>query len=584
MRKIVLSCIALAIGLSALGLVTFRSQGQEDVVGLTARRGGDEIRIAKVGKRLIPNQYIVVFKDDAVGMRGEGSIAELFAAEIDALYGSKTERVFKHAVNGFSAEMTKEQAEEVRKDPKVAFVEQDSIVSINATQSPATWGLDRIDQRSMPLNNSYTYNFTGAGVNTYTIDTGVRFTHNEFAGRTGASYDAIGDGQNGNDCNGHGSHVAGTIAGSTYGVAKGATVHRVRVLNCQGSGSNSGVIAGVDWVTANHVKPAVANMSLGGGASAALDTAVNNSINAGVTYAVAAGNSNVDACNSSPARAAAAITVGSTTNTDARSSFSNFGTCLDIFAPGSSITSAWYTSDTATNTISGTSMASPHVAGVAALYLDQNGHQAPSTVRNAIVNNGTTNVVTSAGTGSPNVLLYSLFGGGGPTPTPTPNPTPTPPPSCTTELASNGGFEGSASPWVGSGTGYFYTANGNYPHGGTGYIYFGVNNNVSGQSYQTIAIPSDACGNLNFWLNVTSSETTTTTVYDRLYVEVRNTAGTLLTTLATYSNLNKTTAGAYSLKSFSLAAYKGQTVRIQFRTTMDSSVTSTFRVDDVSLK
>ena len=201
------------------------------------------------------------------------------------------------------------------------------------------------------------------------IDTGIRASHQEFAGRIGNGFTAITDGQGTNDCNGHGTHVAGTTGGTTYGVAKQVTLHPVRVLSCSGSGSNSGVIAGVDWVTANHVKPAVANMSLGGGVSTALDNAVQNSIAAGVSYAVAAGNSNANACNYSPARAANAVTVGSTTSSDARSSFSNFGTCVDLFAPGSSITSAWYTSNTATNTISGTSMASPHVAGALALYL-----------------------------------------------------------------------------------------------------------------------------------------------------------------------------------------------------------------------
>lgn len=570
MRKIIIASLAVAIGAFALGFAALKSEGQES-----------KMRLAELP---IKDRYIVVLNDAVVGNRGEGSFAEAYAVNLTAAYGGKVDRIFKHALNGFTAEMSEKEAEALSKDPSVAYIEEDQEMSINAVQSPATWGLDRIDQRNLPLSNSYTYNLTGAGVNTYTIDTGVRFSHNEFTGRTGSSFDAIGDGQNGNDCNGHGTHVAGTIAGTTYGVAKGSTVHRVRVLNCQGSGSNSGVIAGVDWVTANHVKPAVANMSLGGGASSALDTAVNNSINSGVTYAVAAGNSNVDACNSSPARAPAAITVGSTSNTDARSSFSNFGTCLDIFAPGSSITSAWYTSNTATNTISGTSMASPHVAGVAALYLNQNGHQAPATVRNAIVGNATSGVVGSAGSGSPNLLLYSLFGGGGPTPTPTATPTATPTPTPGAQLIVNGGFEGSASPWVGSGTGYFYTANGNYPRGGTGYIYFGVNNSVSGQSYQTVTIPTTATGTLNFYLNVTSSETTTTTAYDRLFVEVRNTSGTLLATLGTFSNLNKAAAGVYTLRSFNVAAYKGQTVRIQFRSTMDSSITSTFRVDDVSLQ
>ena len=570
MRKITIVGLAIVIGAFAFGSAALTSEGQEN-----------KLRLSDSDRR-IQNRYIVVLNDSVVGERGVGSYADAYAVNLTAAYGGKVERVFKHALNGFLAEMSEKEAAALSKDPSVAYIEEDQEMSIDAVQSPATFGLDRIDQRNLPLNNSYTHNFNGSGVNSYIVDTGVRFTHQEFSGRTGLSYDAIGDGQNGNDCNGHGTHVAGTVGGTTYGVAKGTTIHRVRVLNCQGSGSNSGVIAGVDWVTANHVKPAVANMSLGGGASTALDTAVNNSINAGVTFVVAAGNSNVDACNSSPARAPAAVTVGSTTNTDARSSFSNFGTCLDIFAPGSSITSAWSTGDTATNTISGTSMASPHVAGVAALYLHQNGHQAPATVRNAIVANATSGVVGSPGTGSPNLLLYSLFGGGGPTPTPTATPTATPTPGA--QLIVNGGFEGSASPWVGSGTGYFYTANGNYPRGGTGYIYFGVNNSVSGQSYQTVTIPTTATGTLNFYLNVTSSETTTTTAYDRLFVEVRNTSGTLLATLGTFSNLNKAAAGVYTLRSFNVAAYKGQTVRIQFRSTMDSSITSTFRVDDASLQ
>ncbi len=571
MRKVLLTAIVAAVGLVVVGVVSTRISGQED-----------KMRQTRSTKK-IPDRYIVVLEDWAAGARGESSMAEQVAEELSIVYGGKVDRVFKHAMNGYSVEMSTEEAEKLSKDNRVRFIEEDGVMSIDATQSPATWGLDRIDQRSLPLGNSYTYNFSGAGVNAYIIDTGIRFTHNEFTGRTGQTFDAIGDGQNGNDCNGHGTHVAGTVGGTTYGVAKGVTLHRVRVLNCSGSGSNSGVIAGIDWVTANRVLPAVANMSLGGGASSALDTAVNNSINSGVTYAVAAGNDNANACNYSPARAGAAITVGSTTSSDARSSFSNYGTCLDIFAPGSSITSAWNTSNTATNTISGTSMASPHVAGVVALYLAQNGHQSPSTVRNAIVNNATSGVVTSAGTGSPNLLLYSLFGGGGgPTPTPTPTPSPTPTPGV--ELLTNGGFEGSISPWVGSGTGFFYIANGNYPHGGTGYIYFGVNNSVSGQAYQTVSIPSSAAGNLTFWLNVTSSETTTATQYDKLFVEVRNTSGTLLATLATYSNLNKTTAGNYTQRSASLAAYRGQTVRVQFRTTTDFSLSTTFRVDDVSLK
>jgi subtilisin family serine protease len=239
------------------------------------------------------------------------------------------------------------------------------------------------------------------------IDTGIRTSHSQFGGRASNVFDAFGG--SGADCNGHGTHVAGTIGGSTYGVAKSALLRGVRVLDCNGSGSTSGVIAGVDWVRNNRINPAVANMSLGGGASSSLDTAVNNLANSGVAIAVAAGNSNTDACTQSPARAASAITVGSTTTSDARSSFSNFGVCLDLFAPGSGILSSWFSSDTATATLSGTSMASPHVAGAAALYKQANPSASASTIRNALVNNATTNVISGAGSGSPNRLLYTLF-------------------------------------------------------------------------------------------------------------------------------------------------------------------------------
>jgi subtilisin family serine protease len=321
----------------------------------------------------------------------------------------KVRHRYDAAINGFAAEMTEDEALTLSEDPRVRFVEEDQIYTADATQTGATWGLDRIDQRNRPLNGTYIYNYTGSGVRAYIIDTGIRTTHTQFGGRAAVSADFVGDGRNGQDCNGHGTHVAGTVGGSTYGVAKSVSLRAVRVLNCSGSGSTSGVISGVNWVAANRILPAVANMSLGGGASSALDTAVNNAINAGVTFAVAAGNSNANACSFSPARTAAAITVGATTSTDARASYSNFGTCVDIFAPGSSITSAWSTSNTATNTISGTSMASPHVAGAAALYLQANPGASNATVRNALVNNATTNVITGAGTGSPNRLLYTLF-------------------------------------------------------------------------------------------------------------------------------------------------------------------------------
>jgi len=355
----------------------------------------------------IENQYIVVLDDSVVGERGTFSIAPYIANEMAGNHRGKLKHIYQNALNGFAVEMSPEDAEALSQDFRVKFVEEDGVVSADVTQNNPPWGLDRIDQRNRPLSATYTYNFTGSGVRAYVIDTGIRTTHTQFGGRASNVFDAFGG--SGADCHGHGTHVSGTIGGSTYGVAKSSLLRGVRVLDCNGSGSNSGVIAGVDWVTNNHINPAVANMSLGGGASSALDTAVNNLANSGVPIAVAAGNSNTNACNSSPARAANAITVGSTTTTDARSSFSNFGTCLDIFAPGSGILSSYFSSDTATATLSGTSMASPHVAGVAALYKQANPGASATTTRNAIVNGATTNVVTNAGTGSPNRLLYSLF-------------------------------------------------------------------------------------------------------------------------------------------------------------------------------
>lgn len=368
----------------------------------------------KTAREPVAGQYIVVFNTDFVARPGEQSRKPdpvTLSAQLANDYGLQVEMAYTHALQGFVTKANEKQLARLLEDHRIALIEEDGIVHATATQTGATWGLDRVDQRDLPLNSTYVYNGTASNVRAYILDTGILATHADFGGRVQSGYTAISDGRGSSDCNGHGTHVAGTVGGATWGVAKGVQLVAVRVLGCNGSGTNSGVIAGIDWVAANHVKPAVANMSLGGGASTATDTAVTNLVNAGVFTAVAAGNDNANACNYSPARAAAAMTVGSTTNTDARSSFSNFGTCLDIFAPGSSITAPWYTSNTATNTISGTSMASPHVAGVGALWLANNPTATPSQVTTALINNSTPNKVTGAQTGSPNRLLYSIFGG-----------------------------------------------------------------------------------------------------------------------------------------------------------------------------
>ena len=538
----------------------------------------------------IHDQYIVVLKDNVADVDLEASrLAQNY-------FGDRSDgHTYRRALKGFSVRMSEKQAEKLAADPRVAFVEEDSEVTASATQTGATWGLDRIDQRNLPLDGNYTYNFTGAGITAYIIDTGIRATHSQFGGRVISGFTAINDGQGTNDCNGHGTHVAGTVGSSTYGVAKDVTLVAVRVLNCSGSGTNSGVIAGVDWVTSNHTAgtAAVANMSLGGGASSALDTAVNNSINDGVTYAVAAGNSNANACNSSPSRVANALTVGSTTNTDARSSFSNFGTCVDIFAPGSSITSAWSTSDTATNTISGTSMASPHVAGVAALYLASNPGASPATVAAAIINSATLNKVTNPGTGSPNRLLYSLL-------TSPPPPTPTPTLQLQlqlqvqhqrrprrhrlagSQLLVNPGFESGNTGWVAD-AGVITTSTARTPRSGIWYAWlngYGFSN--TDFVYQQVTIPAAATSaTLNFYLKIDSAETTSSIAYDTLRVQIRNSSNVVLATLATYSNLNKGTV--YVLRSFNVTAYRGQTIRVYFLGQEDSSLQTSFLIDDTAL-
>jgi subtilisin family serine protease len=342
--------------------------------------------------KAIADQYIVVLKD------GPSSNAGAVAQAV----GAQPKYVYSAALNGFAATLNQGQLKALQNNPNVAYIEQDAEVSI--VQSSIPWGLDRIDQRYLPLDGRYNAGTTASNVTAYIIDTGIYTAHTSFGGRATNVYDAFGG--TGNDCNGHGTHVAGTVGGATYGVARGVRLRGVRVLDCNGSGSFSGVIAGMDYVANNAVKPAVANMSLGGGANTSVNNAATNMVNRGITVAVSAGNSNANACNYSPASASGVLTVAASDINDNKASFSNYGSCVELYAPGVNILSAWIGSTTATRTISGTSMASPHVAGVAALYLAGNPTASPATVNSWIINNATPNVIIGNPSGTPNRLLY----------------------------------------------------------------------------------------------------------------------------------------------------------------------------------
>lgn len=355
---------------------------------------------------VIPDRYVVVFKD-SVGNPEQAADAAMQGN------GGQIHFKYKNAIKGFAATIPAKALNGVRNNPNVASIEYDKTVFSGqalTTQSNATWGLDRINQRNMPLDGTYSYATTGAGVTAYVIDTGILANHQEFSGRVGAGYTAIADGRGSTDCNGHGTHVAGTVGGTVYGVAKGVSLVPVRVLDCAGSGTSSGVIAGVDWMVSVAKVGSVANMSLGGGFSSALNSAVANAVTRGITVVVAAGNSSADACNASPASERSALTIGATTSSDAMASYSNYGSCVDLFAPGSGITSAWYTSTTALASLNGTSMASPHVAGMAALVMAANPGFTPAQVASTITQNATAAKVTGLGAGSPNLLAYSLPG------------------------------------------------------------------------------------------------------------------------------------------------------------------------------
>ena len=363
---------------------------------------------------VIPGQYIVVLKPTAQDVSA-------IARDLVAAHGGTLRFTYTHALQGFSAQLSDAAAAVLAQHPLVAYVEPNQMMhAITDQLNPPSWGLDRVDEHDLPLDNVYTYNATGAGVKVYIIDTGIRKTHVDFGGRAITGIDEITPGGTADDCNGHGTHVSGTVGGATYGIAKEVTLVAVRVLDCSGSGTTDQVIAGVDWVTGDHLagQPASANMSLGGGFDQALNNAVENSIADGVTYAIAAGNSSFDACFFSPSSAPDALTVAASASNDARASFSNYGSCVDLYGPGVSITSDWNSSDDATNTISGTSMAAPHVAGAAALYLQGHLSALPAEVGQAIKSAATPNKITGNPSGTPNLLLYTKDFSAGPPPSP----------------------------------------------------------------------------------------------------------------------------------------------------------------------
>jgi subtilisin family serine protease len=390
--------------IAALGLAGAAAVGLAVIA--TAPAGAAEGQVLGAGSpTAIEGSYIVKFKD-GIAARADSTAAK---------YGGTVKRTFSAAMHGFAASMSEQEAKFLAADPSVEFVQQNQKVKLLDDQAnPPSWGQDRVDQRDLPLDNNYSFSTTASNVHAYIIDTGVEITHPEFGGRATSGFDAVDNDNDATDCNGHGTHVSGTIGGSTYGLAKEVQIVAVRVLDCGGSGTTEGVVAGIDWVTQNAVKPAVANMSLGGGADAALDAAVQSSIASGVTYGIASGNSSADACGFSPARVPEAITVNASDINDAQASFSNFGTCTDIYAPGVDITSSWLNGGT--NTISGTSMATPHVVGASALYLADHPDAAPADVAAALTGNATPDKVTGAGSGSPNLLLFTGTGGTDPEP------------------------------------------------------------------------------------------------------------------------------------------------------------------------
>ncbi len=563
MKRVILACAALLLGAS----------------GAWAGDG----TVQKPGGELIEGQYIVVFNP--------GSDSRALAPQLAAIHGARSMRTYSYALKGAVFAMDENRARAMALNPNVVLVEQDSLFTINVTQSPATWGIDRVDQRNLPLSNSYTYDFTGAGVRAYILDTGIRTTHTNFGGR--ASWGTVCTGEAQSDGHGHGTHVAGTVGSATYGVAKSVSLFAVKICTNGGSCPNSAILCGIDFVTqqkqANPSIPMVANMSIGGPFSSTTNNAVNNSVAAGVFYAVAAGNENTNACNRSPASAANAYTIGATTSSDTRSSFSNFGTCVDTFAPGSSITSTWNSSDTATNTISGTSMASPHAAGAGALVLHEHPTWTPAQVTSELNARATTGVLTGIGTGSPNRLLFTRGGA------------PPPPPTCSV----NEGFETGSAGWVNDAastctTGAYVRANPTQvvdggvttqvggSHGGSNSLFTATNssagvNDVDGGNC-ILRAPNwsvSAASTLSVWYFHGQRDNGGDATGDFFRLEYSTNGGSTWTTLA--SRGDQTTNAAWTNATASIAAGATVSLRVQCSDGTATGDLVECGIDDVSI-
>ena len=432
----------LAHGIAVLGVILLGacSDSTDSLVAPAQRPLPRPLAALGAANDTIPGKYIVTFRSDVGDVRG---LAKQLVEQLHGRLGF----TYTSAIKGFSAQLPEQAIAALQRNPQIERIEPDLIVraSGSGVQTNPIWNLDRIDQRNRPIDKSYSYATDGSGVNVYILDTGIRTTHVEFGGRAFGAFTAINDGRGTNDCGGHGTLVSGTVGGTQYGVAKAVKLYAVRVLDCSSVGANSGIIAGIDWVTSNRVLPAVANMSMAGAMSSTMNAAVQNSIKSGVVYTIAAGNNAANACNYSPGSTAEALTVGAVSNADVMSSFSNSGSCVDLFAPGESVRTAFSIDDTSSMVAGGTSMAAPHVAGVAALYLSANPTATPAQVVSAIVGNATQNVVSGLASGTPNLLIYSSVTAPpapADTATATPSPTdttttPPPPPPDTTTISSS---------------------------------------------------------------------------------------------------------------------------------------------------